>query len=142
MDNQISIKAMCIVARDGKILATKGYDAVKKEHFHRLIGGHVEFTERSLDALQREVREELGCSVESPELLTVVENTFTYNGKPGHEVIFLYSGTLSNEALYGMERIVISEPEGDHIAEWVPIQKVLEGSVRLYPAVEYAKYVT
>ena len=64
--------------------------------FHRLVGGSVELGERSVDAVVREVGEELGTTLREPRLLGVLENVFVYEGAPGHEVVFLYAGELAD----------------------------------------------
>ncbi len=69
--------------------------AENPEGYHRLIGGSVEFGESHQDAIRREVEEELGAAIEDLVLLTVVENIYTVDGEPGHEIVFLYSGRLS-----------------------------------------------
>ncbi len=75
----------------------RGADETKQPPaFHRLIGGHVEFGESSSDAIVREVREELGVDLLDPQLLGVLENRFIYHRSPGHEVVFLYTGRLSD----------------------------------------------
>jgi ADP-ribose pyrophosphatase YjhB (NUDIX family) len=65
-------------------------------HFHRLVGGGVELGERSVDAVVREIREELGTALHEPRLLGVLENTFVYEGQAGHEVVFVYAGELAD----------------------------------------------
>lgn len=66
------------------------------QHFHRLVGGSVELGELSVDAVVREISEELGTILREPRLLGVLENLFVYEGAPGHEVVFLYSGELAD----------------------------------------------
>ena len=98
--------------------------------FHRLLGGHVEFGERSADAVVREIAEELGTALVRPVLLGVLENVFTFDGRPGHEVVFVYAGSLP-------DGVVADEggwfDDGGPIwVEWRPIQTDLE--IPLYPA--------
>jgi ADP-ribose pyrophosphatase YjhB (NUDIX family) len=64
--------------------------------FHRLVGGSVELGERSVDAVVREISEELGTTFLEPRLLGVLENVFVFEGTPGHEVVFLYAGELAD----------------------------------------------
>ena len=64
------------------------------EGFHRLIGGGVEHGETALEAVRREVREELGATLLDAELLGVLENIFELDGEPGHEVVFVHTGRL------------------------------------------------
>ena len=53
------IKVMCVFNHQGKTLASKGYDHVKDEVFYRLIGGTIDFGEKSEDGIRREIQEEL-----------------------------------------------------------------------------------
>lgn len=128
---------MCVFMYNGKTLATKGYDKDKDEIFYRLVGGSLEFGEKSEDGIKREILEELHCGVEKLALVKVVENIFTYEGKQGHEVVFVYKGDLSNRELYG-KKIHIIEPYGEFDAEWILIENVLSKKVRLYPALDYS----
>jgi ADP-ribose pyrophosphatase YjhB (NUDIX family) len=70
-------------------------DPASGERFHRPLGGGVELGERAVDAVVREIAEELGATLVEPRLLGVLENIFTYDGAPGHEVVFLYAGRLA-----------------------------------------------
>jgi ADP-ribose pyrophosphatase YjhB (NUDIX family) len=136
----IHVKVMCVISRNGKILATEGLDDVKNEKFYRLIGGGVHFCELSTDALKREVREELETELENITFLYAFENVFTYRGNPGHEIVFLYSAEMVRKELYGKEEI----PIADHpsvIAKWVPISDVISGVAKVYPAVDYSPYL-
>lgn len=129
---------MCVFIHEGKTLATKGYDKDKAETFYRLIGGSVEFGEKSEDGIRREIQEELKCEVEKLSLVKIVENIFTYESKPGHEVVFVYKGDLSNKELYGKETIRITEPYGELSAEWISVDDVVSDKIRLYPALDYS----
>ena len=136
---KIRIKAMCLFNHEGKTLASKGYDEKKNETFYRVIGGSVNFGEKTEEGARREVREELGCEVENLELVKVVENIFEFNGNSGHDVVFLYKGDLSNKTLYEQEKIHIVEPYLEFDAEWVPIEDIVSGKSILYPALNYSE---
>lgn len=136
-DKPIVVKALCIIKKDDKLLLCKGYDSLKKETFFRLVGGGVEFGEKTEEALRREIREELNSEIENLKFLTVVENIFTFEGEAGHEICFIYKGDLSNKGVYEKKHIPIDE-EG-FPAEWVPISDILEKKVILYPSSDYRK---
>lgn len=138
-EKKIRIKAMCLFNHEGKTLASKGFDEKKGETFYRVIGGSVDFGEKTEEGVRREVREELGCEVENLKLVNVVENIFEYNGIPGHEVVFLYKGDLSNKALYEQEKIHIVEPYSEFDAEWISIEDIVSGKSILYPALNYSE---
>ncbi len=133
LEQKPRLKAMCLFVNDGKLLAAKGEDKEKNEIFYRVIGGSVNFGEKSEDAIRREVKEELGCEIEGLELIKVLENIFVFNGKNGHDIVFLFKGELSNKELYKQEQIRIIEPYAEFNAEWVP----MDGSVIIYPAFDY-----
>jgi len=63
--------------------------------YHRLIGGSVELGETHVDAIAREVHEELGAAIDDLLFLATVESIFWIDGTPGHEIVFLYTGRLS-----------------------------------------------
>jgi NADH pyrophosphatase NudC (nudix superfamily) len=61
--------AIC-VCRDGdRILVAEYYDRKKKQLFHRPLGGTIEFGERGVDAVQRELKEELGAELQAVRFL-------------------------------------------------------------------------
>lgn len=135
----VDVKVMCVFLHNGKLLAGRGYDKEKDQHFARVLGGGLEFGETTEEGIRREVREELGCEIENLEFLKVVENIFTYEGKAGHQITFLFRGELSNKDLYNQEKIHIVELTYEVDAEWIPVADILEGRVILYPATDWKK---
>jgi ADP-ribose pyrophosphatase YjhB (NUDIX family) len=95
---QIKVKAFAVLlnqARDAH-LVWRGGDATKTPtDFHRLLGGHVEFGEAAIDAIRREIFEETAAELLDPRCLGVLENRFVYEDQPDHEIVFVYSGSLS-----------------------------------------------
>jgi ADP-ribose pyrophosphatase YjhB (NUDIX family) len=136
-ENQIRIKAMCLFSHQGKTLASKGFDEKKQQIFYRIIGGSLNFGETTEQGVRREIKEELGCEIENLDFLKVVENIFEYNGLPGHEIVFLYKGELSNKQLYSQNKIHIVEPYMEFDAEWVPIEYILNKKIILYPSFNF-----
>lgn len=140
-EGKIKIKAMCLFTRDGKTLVSKGRDTMKGEDFYRVLGGSINFFETAEEGVRREIREELHSEMNNLKLLNVVENIFTYEGNRGHEIVFLYSGNLSREELYGKKSIHIIEETREFDAVWIPIEKILKKEIRLYPAFNYSKFL-
>jgi len=131
------VKAMCLIEHNGKLLLNKGYDSVKNETFFRIIGGGINFGEKSEEAVRREVREELNSEIENPHFLTVIENIFIYEEEKGHEVTLLYKADLLNKGIYKKESIPTDNERFP--AEWVSISNILKGKAILYPLFDYKK---
>ena len=141
---QIRFKAMGVFIHEGKILASKGHDSHGDPfNFYRLVGGTIEFGETAEQAIHREILEELGTEIENVKLLDVVENIFQYEGRDGHQVIFLFSGDFVNKDLYQQETIKIHEVDYDAPdAYWISCQDVIDGKVILYPEFNYKKLLS
>lgn len=126
--------AICVVRRNDDILVFEGHDYVKGETFYRPLGGGIEFGEYSHDAIIREVREEIGQDLAGLRLLGVVENIFTCNDTPGHEIVMVYEGEFASPALYAIEGIEGVEDNGEEIKVlWMPLQHFRDGLSPLYP---------
>jgi len=132
----IRVLALCLFSRDGKVLGAKGIDPVKGEVFFRPFGGGVEFGESAEQALRREIREELGKEVLEPCFLDVVENLYTFEGKQGHEIVFVFDGRFEDERIYASGIIHGIEERKKAVLEgyWISISDVIAGKIKLYPA--------
>ncbi len=137
----IKVKAMGLfVSPDGRFLASPGYDSVKRQGYLRLLGGHIEFGERSDEALIREIQEEIAAGCRIIALLDVVENSFMHEGEPGQEVVFLYAAELTDPDFYTREKIPMNEDDPNKVAVWTPVAELLDGRVFLYPPADYAAH--
>lgn len=126
--------AICIFNRNGKILVCEGIDTVKNETFYRPAGGGIEFQEKAEDALRREIKEETGEDIENIKYLDKIENIFTYEGMPGHEIILVYDAEFVDKNMYEKEFINITESaDGWYKAYWKSIDEFGEGKLILYP---------
>lgn len=124
--------ALGVVGRAGELLLIEGYDRVKDEHFLRFVGGGIEFGERAADAIVREFEEELGIAVEAGSLLGVIENIFTYEGEPGHEILFVFKVAFSDEHRYDRAQWTVRDSRASR-ATWWPVAS-LDSGPPLYPA--------
>jgi 8-oxo-dGTP pyrophosphatase MutT (NUDIX family) len=117
-----------------RILVAEGVDPTKKARFFRPLGGSIEFGETGLQALEREIGEELGQKIERPAFLGVLENLFTYDGEPGHEIVLVFDAQFTDRSLYQCERIPGGESDGAEFdAVWLDLDKDVPGGLPLYP---------
>lgn len=140
-EGEIVVKVEYLVVSDNRVLAGKGRDRVENNTFYRVLGGSLNFGETAEEGMRREIREELRCEIDNLQLADVFENIFTYESKRGHEIVFLFKGDLSEQALYGRDIIHIIEDENDYKfdAEWISIDDVLNKKIALYPEWDYSR---
>lgn len=96
----IRVIAICLFRRDDQILVFEGFDRVKGTHFYRPLGGGVDAGETSAEAIEREIREELGAEITDLHLVGVLESIFTVDERAGHEIVFVYDGRFVDESFY------------------------------------------
>jgi len=120
--SRVRVVAICVFRHDDRLLVIEGFDKVKRSFYHRPLGGGVEFGETSQEAVQREIREETGQEITDLRLLGVLENLFVCDGKPGHEIVFVYDGRFVDEAMYGKESMTLTEDGGETFrVTWRPL---------------------
>jgi ADP-ribose pyrophosphatase YjhB (NUDIX family) len=134
MSAAIRVLAIAVFRAGDRILVARGVDPSSGAGFYRPLGGGVELGERAADALRREIREELGATIEDPRLLGVLENLFEYAGRPGHEIIFVFDARFSDPSLYLRAELPVTEPgTGWEAARWVGIEALSSGPEPLVP---------
>ncbi|MCY4144948.1 MAG: NUDIX hydrolase [Chloroflexi bacterium] len=128
--------ALGIFRRGDRILLARGYDRSSGETFYRPIGGKIEFGEPGGQAVAREVMEELGAEVTNIAYLGALESIFVYEGRPGHEIVLIFTGCLADESLNRDDAILIGK-DGDEAlyeASWQRLDAFRsEASPPLYP---------
>lgn len=124
---------ICIFRNDDKILACLGKDTVKNTEFYRPLGGMIEFGEHSKDALRREIAEEISQDITNIKYLGILENIFTYNGKPHHEIVIVYDAGFEDESMYQLDEIKVNEVDIWYNAYWLRIEDCRNGKYLLYP---------
>ena len=128
--------AIGIFRRDDRILVCEGYDPIKQQTFYRPLGGGIEFGEQAAETVVRELREEIGAEMINPRYLGTLENLFTYNGKPGHEIVLVFAGELTDPSLYERETWIGHDglPGGEEFkVVWKPLADFAAGQAPLYP---------
>ncbi|RON57730.1 NUDIX hydrolase [Pseudomonas frederiksbergensis] len=109
---RIRALALCVFHNDGKILVNEFSDPITKQTFFRPIGGGIDFGETSVDAIVREVQEELGLPITDVRLIGTLESLFTYAGKPGHEIVQVYDAKFGDRAVYELPYLNAQESDG------------------------------
>lgn len=111
--------AVCVVSNAGKIFVVQNYDSVKEETYYRPLGGGIEFGEHSRAAVLREFREEIGAELENVRRLCALENIFTLEGEPAHEIVQVYEADFADESWYAAPPMSVRDsPE---VALWKPL---------------------
>lgn len=106
-------RVACVVTHEDRILLHRG----EMDSFYALPGGSVEFGETSIEALKREMSEELSATVEPGPLLWVAENFFEYMGKQCHEIGLYYRMKFSGESQRYNHLDAFEGTEGDFIKD-------------------------
>ncbi len=126
--------AICLFRRGDRILVAEGYDHVKGEVFYRPLGGAIEFGEWAEQSLMRELREELNTEITSLRYLATFENIFSYEGKPGHEIVLVFDGAFADRTLYEQRDLAGREDDGSaYRAVWKSLGEFGPGRAILYP---------
>jgi 8-oxo-dGTP diphosphatase len=82
MKKKIDVLVRAIIRDKGKILVCKKLD----KGYYFFPGGHIEFGESAIEALKRELKEELALSIKKCSFIGGSEHLFTENGKKRHEI--------------------------------------------------------
>lgn len=101
--------------RDGALLVSE-HTNPRGDPFHRLLGGHVEFGERALDTVRREIAEEIAQPLTGVRLLGVLENIFRWDGAVQHEVVFVAAAAFADMAAYEIpEQRILDVADGARV---------------------------
>jgi len=130
----IRAKVVCVFRNENRILVGDAYDPTEQERFYCPPGGRIEFGETSIEALRREMKEELGSEIENPVLLGVLENLFTFDGRRGHEIVFVYEAKFADRSLYSSDQLEGQESNGQSFnAIWLDPGNSSPDTLRVYP---------
>lgn len=114
---EIEIIARAVIINGNEILLCHTPNDSPRYYF--LPGGHVEIGERIEDALNREMKEEIGTEIVSPEFLGFFENFYSQEEKNKHEINFLYKTSLTSPNPEN-----VKSQESHVFISWVEIDKL------------------
>jgi len=130
---QIRVLALGIIRDGNRVFMSQGYDPVKQQTFYRAMGGGVDFSEPSQQALLREFQEEIQAELNNVRYLGCLENLFTYNGQPGHELLQIYECDFVDPKFYQLEQLTFAEGDRQKTALWVEIERFRSNELVLVP---------
>ncbi len=133
--SSIELIARGVLRDGGRVLLCRN-----RKHGHRFLpGGHVEFGERAAEALEREMREEIGVDLVAGPFLGATEGRFHQTNKHGqavqhHEVNLVFE--LAWPAGAEPSPAAIESRESKIAFEWCDVADLAgdEPRVRLLPA--------
>lgn len=126
--------AVGIFKNENQILVFRGYDYHKREEFYRPLGGGLKFGETGAEALKREIREEMGAEIRAVKYLTAIENIFSLNNQPGHEIVLVYQAEFLDSEIYNKKHFQLFEDNLEPFdAYWKDLSLFESGSHILYP---------
>jgi len=130
------VRAIAIgVIRDrDRVFVAEGHDLVSGETFYRPLGGSIEFGETGAETVEREFVEESELPVTRPTYIGALENLFTNDGRPGHEIVLVYETRFQDERVLEMDAVACREENGmPFTARWIPLATFRAGEAQLYP---------
>ncbi|MGR3793826.1 NUDIX hydrolase [Vannielia sp. SX4] len=131
---RIRVLAIGLAWRGRQLLAAEVRDDAGRLKGVRPPGGGVEFGERWEDALRREWAEEFGLEVAVSGPPVVLENIYSHEGEPGHEVVFAAPITLPPCPLLEAESAEVREDNGlPFTVRWFDFDALETGGPELYP---------
>lgn len=140
-EGEIRVLALGIILDDrDRVFLSQGFDPSTEKHFYRAMGGGVEFGETSEAALKREFDEEIQAELTNIKYLGCQESIFTFKGKQGHEILFIYECDFVDPKFYRLPSINFPEKKRQKTALWVEMEKLKSGELRLVPE-EFLNYL-
>ncbi|MBL7489498.1 NUDIX domain-containing protein [Frankia sp. AgB1.9] len=117
--------ALAAVRRGDDLLVYEGVDRANGRRIFRPLGGGVEFGERAVEAVHRELREELGAELTNVSLLGVLENVFQWEDRPHHEIAFIFAADLVDASFYARDELGKVLDANDEVS-WQPISRFVD----------------
>jgi ADP-ribose pyrophosphatase YjhB (NUDIX family) len=126
-------KSIVIFKSGEKFLFTAACEPTTGKIFYCPVGGGIEFGEYANEAAKREVLEEMGEEIINIQLLDVRENIFTYDGKKGHEIVFVFKADFKNVETYHKEMQGYESNGAPLTLLWSSLDEIREKAVPVYP---------
>lgn len=96
--NKFEICVRAVIRHNGRILVCRFLG--KKYYFFP--GGHIEYGETAVEALKRELREELGVEAKKCAFIGTIENIYGEDGEKHHEINLVFD--VSVDGIHNQSR--------------------------------------
>ncbi len=96
-------------------------------------GGRVKIDEYRVDALKREIKEEMGITLvdEKIKYKDTIEEFFSFDNKKFHEIFFVYEYEMDDD--FYQELLKVKENQDNHITDYIFISNDEFDKVNLLP---------
>lgn len=131
MDLSIKLENTTLYIRVAALIKSeKGYLFEKNSKGYIFtVGGKVKLNESSLEAIVREVEEELGFTPDKVNLRATLENFYSNNGENVHEICFVYEILGSHQLTIPENFIEVSKEEiGNYDIRPKPIADLIKNN--------------
>ena len=108
------------------------YRTTKGAPYYRPLGGAVHFGERAVEAVHREIREEIGAEITNVHYLATFESIFERKGRLSHWIEFVFTAEFADRSRHSADLIIGTETSGKSFeAIWIDVSQPFDGP--LYP---------
>jgi ADP-ribose pyrophosphatase YjhB (NUDIX family) len=127
---RFQVRAAAVIVDRGRVL----FQRAEHEPFWTLPGGRSDAGEAAEETVRRELLEETGAEVVVERLLWVVENFFRFQGRPYHEIGWLFAARFADPGHRWMRTDAFDAVDAGVrlLYEWKPIDRL--GEVAVHPA--------
>jgi ADP-ribose pyrophosphatase YjhB (NUDIX family) len=128
---KFTAKAMCLFVHKKKLLLYECH--WEGMHFYRPPGGHIEHGEYAHQAVEREVKEELGAKIKNVKLWRTIENIFATKEKLRHEYVFCFTADFVDKKFYDQKQIEAYEDDKKQLLCWYSKEDVVKHKMFVVP---------